>query len=36
MNMIAWVREPNAIHVTVGAEARRLVPMLLDRRRTGR
>jgi hypothetical protein len=36
MNMIAWVREPSAIHVTVGAEARRLIPVLLGRRSTGR
>jgi len=32
MNMIAWTREPNAVHVTVSDEARRLVPVLLRRR----
>jgi hypothetical protein len=32
MNLIAWVREPNAIHVTVSDEARVLVPVLLRRR----
>jgi hypothetical protein len=26
LNLIAWVREPGAIHVTASAEARRLVP----------
>jgi hypothetical protein len=26
MNLIAWVREPSAIHVTVSADARQLVP----------
>jgi hypothetical protein len=36
MNLIAWAREPNAIHVTVGAKARRLVPVLADRRGTDR
>lgn len=30
MNMIAWVREPGAIHVTVSKDARRLVPVLVD------
>jgi hypothetical protein len=25
-NLIAWVREPGAIHVTVSSEARRLMP----------
>ena len=28
MNLIAWVREPSAIHVTVSADARQLVPYL--------
>jgi soluble lytic murein transglycosylase-like protein len=32
MNMIAWARESNAIHVTVSDEAWRLVPVLLRRR----
>ena len=32
MNLIAWVREPDAIHLTVSKEARRLVPLLLNRR----
>ena len=28
LNLIAWVREPGAIHITVSAEARALVPLL--------
>jgi hypothetical protein len=28
MNLIAWVREPDAIHVTVSSSARRLEPLL--------
>jgi hypothetical protein len=36
MNMIAWVREPGAIHVTVSKQAQRLVPGLVDRRSLGR
>ena len=28
LNAIAWVREPNAIHVTVSADAQRLLPLL--------
>jgi hypothetical protein len=36
MNLIAWAREPNAIHVTVSDEARRLVPVLLRRRAAAR
>jgi hypothetical protein len=28
MNLIAWVREPEAIHVTVSSAARRLEPLL--------
>ena len=31
-NLIAWVREPAAIHVTVSAEAETLVPLLLEER----
>ena len=34
MNLIAWVREPSAIHITVSKEARRLAPVLLNRRGT--
>jgi hypothetical protein len=30
LNLIAWVREPAAIHVTVSGEARRLLPLLRD------
>ena len=30
MNMIAWVREPNAIHVTVSSAARALEPLIGD------
>jgi hypothetical protein len=30
--LIAWVREPTAIHVTVAAEAESLVPLMLERR----
>jgi hypothetical protein len=26
LNLIAWVREPGATHVTVWSEARRLMP----------
>lgn len=29
-NLIAWVREPAAIHVTVASEAEKLVPLLLE------
>jgi hypothetical protein len=29
-NLIAWIREPGAIHVTVAAEADELVPVLLE------
>jgi hypothetical protein len=36
MNMIAWAREPNAIHVTVSDDAERLVPVLLPRRAAAR
>jgi hypothetical protein len=36
MNMIAWAREPSAIHVTVSDEARRLVPVLLSPLSTAR
>ena len=32
MNLIAWVREPDAIHITVSRAARRLVSVLLNRR----
>jgi hypothetical protein len=28
LNLIAWVREPDAIHITVSGEARRLLPLL--------
>ncbi|HZG49063.1 MAG TPA: DUF5715 family protein [Thermoleophilaceae bacterium] len=28
LNLIAWVREPGAIHITVSGEARRLLPLL--------
>ena len=28
MNLIAWVREPSAIHITVSKDAHRLVPLL--------
>jgi hypothetical protein len=28
LNLIAWVREPAAIHVTVGSDAKRLLPLL--------
>jgi hypothetical protein len=28
LNLIAWVREPGAIHITVSADARRLQPLL--------
>ena len=28
LNLIAWVREPDAIHITVSSEARRLLPLL--------
>ena len=28
LNLIAWVREPDAIHVTVSSDARRLEPLL--------
>jgi hypothetical protein len=28
LNVIAWVREPGAIHVTVSADARSLLPLL--------
>jgi hypothetical protein len=28
LNLIAWVREPGAIHITVSREARRLQPLL--------
>ena len=28
LNLIAWVREPGAIHITVSSEARRLQPLL--------
>jgi hypothetical protein len=31
--LIAWVREPGAIHVTVGPEAELLVPLVLERSR---
>ncbi|MGI8945509.1 MAG: DUF5715 family protein [Thermoleophilaceae bacterium] len=30
LNLIAWVREPAAIHITVGDDARRLVPLLRE------
>ena len=30
LNLIAWVREPAAIHITVSADAKRLVPLLED------
>ena len=30
LNLIAWVREPHAIHVTVSAQARSLVPLLVE------
>jgi hypothetical protein len=30
LNLIAWVREPGAIHVTVSERARELVPQLID------
>jgi hypothetical protein len=30
-NLIAWIREPAAIHVTVAAEAEALVPLMLER-----
>ena len=30
MNLVAWVREPSAIHITVAAQARPLVPLLGD------
>jgi hypothetical protein len=33
LNLIAWVREPHAIHVTVSSEAEALLP-LLDRARS--
>ena len=33
MNLIAWVREPSAIHITVSKEARPLVAVVLDRAR---
>jgi hypothetical protein len=29
-NLIAWIREPAAIHVAVSAEAEELVPVLLE------
>ena len=29
-NLIAWVREPGAIHITVGPDAKTLVPLLLE------
>jgi hypothetical protein len=28
LNLIAWVREPGAIHITASGEAGRLVPLL--------
>jgi hypothetical protein len=28
LNVIAWVREPTAIHITAGADARLLLPLL--------
>ena len=28
LNLIAWVREPEAIHITVGPDAKRLLPLL--------
>lgn len=31
-NLIAWIREPAAIHVTVAQEAEALVPLMLERR----
>ncbi len=31
LNLIAWVREPAAIHVTVSGDAKRLVPLLRER-----
>ncbi|HJS49719.1 MAG TPA: lytic transglycosylase domain-containing protein [Gaiellaceae bacterium] len=31
--LIAWIREPAAIHVTVAAEAEELVPIMLERKR---
>jgi hypothetical protein len=31
--LIAWIREPTAIHITVGKEAEELVPLLLERER---
>jgi hypothetical protein len=30
LNLIAWVREPAAIHVTVSSDAKRLLPLLPD------
>jgi hypothetical protein len=32
LNLIAWVREANAIHITVSRDARSLVAVVLDRR----
>ncbi|MGH3110511.1 MAG: DUF5715 family protein, partial [Gaiellaceae bacterium] len=29
--LIAWIREPTAIHVTVASEAEKLVPLVLER-----
>ena len=29
-NLIAWIREPGAIHITVSSKADRLVPLLLE------
>ena len=31
--LIAWIREPTAIHITVAAEAEKLVPLMLERER---
>jgi len=31
--LIAWIREPAAVHVTVGPEAKALVPLMLERQR---
>ncbi len=35
LGLIAWVREPDAIHVTVSERARELVPLLVERTSAG-
>jgi hypothetical protein len=35
LNLIAWVREPAAIHITAGPDAKRLLPFLEEAAPTG-